>query len=194
MFFNFFEGRGFSSFFGSFVRGWFSPILVHYQTALFSLLQQIVYSNSMQITKEHFKLSRIPKDPGIYALYDHSGGTAYVGISNNIRERINQHFIKKDSSITTGVSAVVLNTDKIAKVVWWLHDAFAEKAAREAAELVASEVFNPILRSRGKTTNDAKAALEKAGFKAEMEQLFSQIPENFWLPKTLDNLFKLSGE
>jgi len=107
-----------------------------------------------------FSLRNIPASPGIYLLRDRNGGVAYVGISNNIRSRIDQHLYKRDSSISTGVSTTSLNPDFVTKVEWWLDESFGRKEIREAAEMGAFEVFNPSLRSRGKSSG---ASLEVDG-------------------------------
>src|SRR4051812_49012781 len=50
--------------------------------------------------------SQLPKTPAVYALY---GGwpprmwVAYVGEGANVNGRIEQHFVRRDSSVTTGV-------------------------------------------------------------------------------------------
>ena len=43
---------------------------------------------------------------------------AYVGMGGNLKQRIEQHLIKRDSSVTTGTSAVGLNTDHVRRVDW----------------------------------------------------------------------------
>ncbi len=138
-----------------------------------------------------FSLRSIPKTAGIYAMYDRSGGVAYVGLSTNLRGRIEQHIIRRDSSVATGVSATVLNPDKVAHICWWLNPRFSDQAYREAAEVVAFEVLNPSLRSRGKVTNRTQPFLEDQAFCDEMECLFRDEPSGAFYPKTFDNLVDL---
>lgn len=138
-----------------------------------------------------FSLRSIPKTAGIYAMYDRSGGVAYVGLSTNLRGRIEQHMIRRDSSAATGVSATVLNPDKVARICWWLNPRFSDRAYREAAEVVAFEVLNPSLRSRGKVTNHAKPILEDQTFRDEMARLFRGDSSGVFYPKTFDNLADL---
>lgn len=47
----------------------------------------------------NLSLSPIPKNPGIYAMYARNGDVAYVGLSKNLRNRIGQHMIRRDSSV-----------------------------------------------------------------------------------------------
>ena len=54
----------------------------------------------------------LPNRPAVYALYSGNGNSryvAYVGIAGKLKQRITQHFIRRDSSVATGVSAVSLN-------------------------------------------------------------------------------------
>jgi hypothetical protein len=62
----------------------------------------------------------------------------YVGIGSNLRQRITQHLIRRDSSVTTGVTAVSLNPDLVSDVLWWEADEFSDPIALEAAERIAS--------------------------------------------------------
>jgi hypothetical protein len=70
---------------------------------------------------------------------------AYVGIAGNLKQRIAQHLIRRDSSVTTGASAVSLNPDFINEVKWWEHPEFHQRHVLEAAELVAFEILDPVL-------------------------------------------------
>jgi hypothetical protein len=121
-------------------------------------------------------------------LRDRNGEVAYVGISKNIRSRIDQHPYRRDSSIATGVSTTSLNADFVTKVEWWLGPLFEEKAAREAAEVIAFGRFDPSLRSRGKLTATAKAKLEDERFRSEVTETLTRRPDGSYLPKNLDNL------
>ena len=57
------------------------------------------------------------------------------------------------------------------QISWWTHDSFSNRDKLEAAEIVAFEIFNPILRSRGNLTDGAKAMLTQ-NFEKEMKRLF----------------------
>ena len=135
-----------------------------------------------------FSLRPIPKDPGIYAMYDRNEDVAYVGLSKNLRGRIEQHIVRRDSSVTTEVSATVLNPDKIKYIHWWLHKSFSDKGHLEAAEIVAFEVLNPSLGSRGKVTDRAKTIVTDRQFRDAMTSLFRGKPAGVFHPKTFDNL------
>ena len=114
--------------------------------------------------------SSAPNKPAVYCLIERND-VIYVGISKNLRDRLRQHFVRKDSSITTGTSAASLNPEYVDQVSWWSHDSFSNRDKLEAAEIVAFEIFNPILRSRGNLTDGAKAMLTK-NYEKEMTQLF----------------------
>jgi len=54
-------------------------------------------------------IAQLPNAPSVYAMYGGRGRglhVAYVGIADDLRGRINQHLLRRDSSDMTGVSAV----------------------------------------------------------------------------------------
>ena len=62
----------------------------------------------------------MPNVPAVYVMY---GGRdrkyiAYVGIGDELKCRVHQHLVKRDSSVVTGTSAVGLNPDYITEVRW----------------------------------------------------------------------------
>src|SRR3954447_22051073 len=97
---------------------------------------------------------------------------AYVGEAGSLSGRIDQHFVRRDSSVATGVAAATLNPDAVREVRWWEHPSFEDKAERQAAELGAFRVLEPALRSRGGIGPESKARAEEPGFSEEMEALF----------------------
>jgi hypothetical protein len=101
---------------------------------------------------------------------------AYVGEGGNLASRIDQHFVRRDSSVATGVAAATLNPDAVREVRWWEDASFDAKAARQAAELVAFRVLDPALRSRGGIGSDATALAADASFRDKMELLFRGEP------------------
>jgi hypothetical protein len=104
-------------------------------------------------------VSGLPSVQAVYAMYGGQGRSlyvAYVGLASNLRQRLTQHLIRRDSSVMTGVSAVSLNPDLITEVRWWEHPDFARQEILEADELVAFDVLEPALRSRGGITDRAK--------------------------------------
>src|SRR5687768_5187362 len=108
-----------------------------------------------------------PRGPGLYVLYGGSGAyehVAYVGIATNLRSRLQQHFVRRDSSVVTGTSAAGLNIDRVRAVEWWEDPLLREKVKREAAELVAFAFFEPALRSRGTPSKAARDLSEAADF------------------------------
>ena len=121
-------------------------------------------------------ISELPAKPVVYALMGGSSRNkyvAYVGIGGNLRARITQHLVQRDSSVATGTAAACLNPDYVTEVRWWQHKTFKKVAYREAAEVVAVRVLDPTLRSRAKTTKAAKAVLANRDFAEEMFELFS---------------------
>lgn len=145
-------------------------------------------------------LSRVPREPGMYCLLGREGrGTydAYVGISNNIRSRLEQHLVRRDSSISTGVSAATLQPDHVVGVVWWIDDVFHGAAHLEAAELIAFEIIQPTLRSRGRVRAAARALFEDEAFRAQVEGIITTrdnivvFPSISDLRREVDNLRRI---
>ena len=131
------------------------------------------------MTREVTKWSDIPAWEAVYAMYDRtpSSAAAYVGESANLRARLVQHFVRRDSSVVTGASAAGLNIDLVRVVQWWEHDCFDDKTRRVAAELVAFDVLDPTLRSRANASDGAwKIYDDDEQFTARMRDLFATPP------------------
>ena len=135
-------------------------------------------------------VSDLPNSPAVYAMYGGKGkakDVAYVGIGGKLKQRIQQHLVRRDSSVTTGVSAVSLNPEHVTKVSWWEHQSFNDEVTLEAAELVAFEVLNPDLRSRGNITAAASELAAEAGFSDQMRALFQSEPTDTLIILTLND-------
>jgi hypothetical protein len=138
-----------------------------------------------------FSIRDLPATPAVYAMYGGRGGNAYVayvGIGENLKRRIGQHLYRRDSSIVTGVSAVSLNPDLVTKVEWWTAPEFADSSVLEAAELVAFDFFEPVLRSRGKVSARAIALSNDEAFRGKMVTFFEAPPEGMFIPQSLQSL------
>lgn len=131
-----------------------------------------------RLMRDFTSTSQLPDGPGVYAFLGSAdvADIAYVGISKNLRSRVRQHLVRRDSSIVTGATAAVLLPDHVVGVRWWQHAELEDTGRREAAELVAFEVLDPTLRSRGKTTDKAKRAYDDASFRDAMMTLFGEPP------------------
>ena len=90
------------------------------------------------MTQKISSISQFPNNPAVYALYGGRGKphVAYVGMSNHLKTRITQHLVRRDSSVTTGVSPAALIPDHVTEVHWWEAAQFAERTVLEAAEMV----------------------------------------------------------
>src|SRR5438105_738643 len=123
-------------------------------------------------------ITKLPNVPAIYAMYggDTRRYVAYVGIADVLKRRVMQHLVGRDSSVATGTSAVGINPDYIREVIWWEDERFSERDVLQAAELVAFDVLEPALRSRGAITNAATQLCGDALFREEMTTLFAGSP------------------
>lgn len=90
-------------------------------------------------------ISELPEKPAVYALY---GGVdrqyvAYVGVTKNLKGRIIQHLVARDSSIATRYSPVgLLNPELVAEVRWWEHPQFAERFFGSPPNVLPSTSLN----------------------------------------------------
>lgn len=129
--------------------------------------------------KQLLKISDLPQMPAVYALYGGDGQNrhvAYVGIADKLRRRVEQHLIRRDSSVTVGTSAAGLNPQYVSRVDWWEHEAFSERDMLEAAEMVASDVLEPVLRSRGRISKRARERYADPATWSRLESVFRGSP------------------
>jgi hypothetical protein len=142
-------------------------------------------------------ISDLPQAPGVYAMYGGKGRgryVAYVGIAQKLRDRIVQHLVRRDSSVATGTSAVQLNPDYVTAVEWWGHPDFDQRHVLEAAEMVAFDVLDPALRSRGAPQEKARDLYADEAFREKMHALFSGEPAGQLVIRTLEDAFERMAE
>jgi len=135
-------------------------------------------------------ISHLPKSPAIYAMYGGNAGNkyvAYVGIADKLKRRIIQHMVSRDSSISTGTSAVGLNPDYVSELRWWEHTSFSDRNALIAAELVAFQILDPALRSRGRPQRKAQEIYNDKEFYMEMKSLFKNEPKGILIVSNLQS-------
>ncbi len=142
-------------------------------------------------------ISKLPTCPAVYAMYGGKGRSvyvAYVGTSKSLKQRMGQHLVNRDSSVTTGTSAVGLNADYVTKIAWWEHPGFDDQDFLRAAELVAFDVLDPALRSRGQVTDRAKKLHTSKDFHQEMKVVFQAEPSGeLTLPSLEEALDRIDG-
>jgi hypothetical protein len=73
-------------------------------------------------------------------------------------------------------AAVHLDLDYIRYVEWWEHESFSDDVMRLAAELVAFDMFEPVLRSRGVKTRPALELYNDPDRRAELQRIFASEP------------------
>lgn len=137
-------------------------------------------------------ISELPSVPAVYALYGGRGRglyAAYVGVADSLKRRIAQHLISRDSSVATGTSAVGLNPDYVNEVRWREHPDFTDRQVLEAAKLVAFDVLDPVLRSRGNIQHKARQLYGDKEFYQKTRSLFTGEPSGkLVVPKLQDAL------
>lgn len=134
------------------------------------------------------RLSDLPERPAVYAM--HAGSArpyvAYVGIADRLRARLEQHFVRRDSSVVTRAAAVSLNPDLITEVAWWEDDSFTVREYLEPAELVAFERLAPVLRSRGVVGSAARLLLTDSAIRTQLDGLVTGAPSGRLLRSGLE--------
>lgn len=94
----------------------------------------------------------LPNGASVYAILEGRGQRkylAYVGIADQLRCRIEQHLVGRDSRVAVGISATGINPDHVTQVIWWESSQFGDRDILRVAEMIASNVLDPALRSRG---------------------------------------------
>lgn len=143
--------------------------------------------------KQFSSFSELPSKPAVYALYGEREKrlyVAYVGQTSLLKTRILEHLVYRNSSITTGVNVVSLNPDCVTRIAWWEHPKFDKSYKLKAAELVAFDVFEPTLRSRGNIEKQANQLYKDENFNREMKALFESEPAGYLITPVLQNAFK----
>jgi hypothetical protein len=129
--------------------------------------------------KDFSPIYNLPSIPAVYAFYSGGRGpqyVAYVDIAGKLKQRIVQHLIRRDSSVATGASAVSLNPDQLTRLDWWEHPSFAKTVNLKAGEMVAFDILQPVLRSRGRDDSAGKVVLADESCWASMVELFKGKP------------------
>jgi hypothetical protein len=127
------------------------------------------------MTKKASSIAELPNSPAVYALIGGRGRgrhVAYVGIAGKLKNRVKQHLVRRDSSVVAGNAAARLDPENVAEVLWWEHPVFADRPSLEAAEMVAFEILDPALRSRGSPQGKAAEIAADPKFVSKMRQLF----------------------
>jgi hypothetical protein len=143
------------------------------------------------------RVSQTPKLPGVYAMHGGKGSgshIAYVGIANELRRRLEHHLERRNSSVTTGVSVISLNPDLVTRIDWWTDPEFEDRRRLEAAELIAFDVLEPVLRSRGARNLIAEGLAREEQFCQRMKSRFAGEPDGrLTLPNLQDALNRIDA-
>jgi hypothetical protein len=135
----------------------------------------------------------LPDVPAIYALYGGRGSdvyVAFVGVTEDLKTRIEQHLVRHDGRVAGDACAVALNPDYVTEVRWWTHPSFLERPALEGAELVAIDVLEPALVNRSEISNEARHRYNDPAFVARMMELIKDRPAGHLVIRTLDDAWE----
>jgi len=143
------------------------------------------------------EIASLPQVPCVYALISGTPSNrniAYVGITGNLRVRIKQHLIDRDSSISTGTSAAMLNPDYVTEIQWWTSPIMKSKIGREAAEIIALDILQPTLQSRGSHSRAARAKSRTKPFVDDVTKLITSNSTGSLSIPTLVNIVSRLSE
>jgi len=139
-----------------------------------------------------YSISELPNLPAVYALYGGKGRNfyvAYIGTAGKLKQRIDQHLVRRDSSVAIKTSAVGINADHVTAVKWWEHVDFRNKNSLLAAEMIAADLLDPALKSRGLVSASANTIYQDKIFKKDMRSLFRGQPTGYLTMLTLQDAF-----
>ncbi|GGE57437.1 hypothetical protein GCM10011517_26540 [Actibacterium pelagium] len=118
--------------------------------------------------RDFSEIRMLPNKSGVYCLLGSSVRSpypAYVGIGTNLRNRVSQHLEYRNSSVTTGASAVSLDASQVGGCQWWTDPVLEDAIRLHAFELVAFDHLNPTLRSRGGIRSEARKLSKEGEFR-----------------------------
>ena len=111
--------------------------------------------------------------PAVYALFEGHGTyeyLAYVGVADKLRQRVEQHLIKHDSTASKGKLEIM----ELTKLKWWEDARFSDRAKLEAAELVFLRELPHGLSDMG----DPRMDLEKLFFNSKFYDSIKELIKN----------------
>lgn len=134
----------------------------------------------------------LPNKSAIYCLICGKGKNSilYVGQTDNLRRRIGQHLVNRDSSVTMEGSPVKIDPSHVEKVEWWEQSDFSDSAIRGAAEIVAFDILNPRLRSGSNGSKDATKLSKNEVFYNKMKIFFTGTPSGRMNVMTIEGLIE----
>ena len=95
-----------------------------------------------------------------------------------LKTRIQRHLISCGSNISTSTSAISLNPEYFTKVRWWRRLDSRNPQKRRAAEWIAGEVLQSVLRTWDLFPNLARVHVVDQGFYERTEKVFNS--ESTW--------------
>jgi hypothetical protein len=133
-----------------------------------------------------FSLNKIPDGPGVYTLYERDQAML-VGSAPDLRALAEQHLVGSQGP-SADLREVVPHPERITRICWWQHPAFADDGRRNAARAVAIEVLGPVNRPRFTLSSLGEVALADPEFVKSMNALFHGPPAGAFIPQTLDEM------
>lgn len=135
----------------------------------------------------------LPNEPAIYTLRSgkrERSSILYVGETDNLRRRIGQHLVNRDSSVTMEGSPVKIDPSHVKIVEWWTQPDFKDSIVRGAAEQIAFKIFDPRVRSGSNGKKDSIKLSKDQTFDSRMKALFTSTPSGKLVMMTLEEIIE----
>jgi hypothetical protein len=136
---------------------------------------------------------QLPLQPAVYVL--HGVGASlddppvFVGMAENLRRRATEQLVIEQGRLAPS-SSLAMRAGWLSQLRWWEHPSFEDRHVLRAAELVASEHLDPLLRSRVDITGPARRIYEEDESHARLLTIFQAPPTGTLHLPTLSELTK----
>jgi len=140
---------------------------------------------------------QLPLIPAVYALYAERSRvrqTAFVGIADNLRQRVIEQLVIRGTPFGREGDAISLDPAFLTDLYWWEHPDFADQHVLRAAEFVAADVLQPALRSRRPISARAAELHEDEHFRGRMAALFRAEAAGHLVLPSLDRVLERLAE
>ena len=100
----------------------------------------------------------------------------FVGIAESLLERVVEQLAIREAPSVLSSSKLALEPAFLSELHWWEHSEFTDSDALRAAEFVASDLFDPVLRSRRPIGTKAAQLVENHAFRTRMHAALTAPP------------------
>jgi hypothetical protein len=132
---------------------------------------------------------RATRGPAVYAMYAGEPPrtwVAYVGMAGDLHNRLFQHFVRRDSSVVAAAAASRSRLHPVRRVVGTRR--LRERVDSARSRIVAFDLLEPVLRSRGNPSRAAVELYNDRASRAVLEGIFRGDPAGRFVHARLRDL------